>query len=332
MALNYTYTKYKDVHTLKNDESISMDYEIIKDLCEASTSIYTGTIQPGSTVTINFATDGNYTIDLSTALSTDSFTVETFQNLLTSFIADAEKLLCGCAKCDECAECNECQDYLGAFMKSQSFNSISYPTYQNYVNLITQNGLCDFTDEVICTIVNEKVFGSASAKEPMLKILSYYYAAFYYKDYGMATDTEEATYITTKYKFGKISKCIKKLGVNLEDITNEASIVYYWQLTNILDDINDIIPLLNPAFIATKPNLPFPTFEQGHIVNYTEIGRICFAIAPTQVQNFTVTDSLNNDITDEFDVYYNTPMSLALFVSKIAYSFSNIYFKFKKLV
>lgn len=335
MALNYTYTKYKDVHTLKNNESISMDYEIIKDLCEASTSIYTGTIQPGNTITINFTTDGNYTIDLSTSLSTDSFKVSYFQNLLKSFITDSEKLLCGCAKCDECAECNECQDYLGAYMKAFAINAISYPTYQTYVNLITQSSVCDFTDEVICTIINEKVFGSASVKEPMLKILSYYYAAFYYKDYAMAEDTEEASYITTKYKFSKISKCIKKLGVSVTDIIDQleaGSIVYYWQLNNILDDINDIIPLLNPAFIATKPNLPFSTFEQGHIVTYTEIGRICFAIAPTQVQNFTVTDSLNNDITDEFDVYYDNTMSLALFVSKIAYSFSNIYFKFKKLV
>ena len=52
---------------------------------------------------------------------------------------------------------------------------------------------------------------------------------------------------------------------------------------------------------------------------------------PTQVQNFLISDSLNNDVTDEFDIYYDIPMSLALFVSKIPYGFGNIYFKFKKL-
>jgi hypothetical protein len=51
---------------------------------------------------------------------------------------------------------------------------------------------------------------------------------------------------------------------------------------------------------------------------------------PTQIQNFTIEDSLNNDITNDFDVHYESGMSLALFVSKLVYSYSNIYFKFKK--
>ena len=53
---------------------------------------------------------------------------------------------------------------------------------------------------------------------------------------------------------------------------------------------------------------------------------------PTQVQNFTIFDSLNNNVTDEFDVYYDSNSSLALFVSKIVYAPSNIYFKFKKFI
>lgn len=335
MALNYTYIKYKDVHTLKNDESIVMNYEIVKNSCEASSIISTGVISPGNTITINFATDGNYTINLSTTVGEDSFDISYFQNLLKSFIADAEKLLCGCAKCNECEECNECQDYLGAFMKSYAINSVNYPLYQAYVDLIAQDTVCEFTDEVICTIIKEKVFGSASVKEPMLKILSYYYAAFYYKDYYSATDAEEQTYITTKYKFDKVSKCIKKLGVDPAEIIQqfeEGSMVYYWQLDNTEDTITEVIPQLSPAYIAAKSSLPFATFEAGHIVGYSQIGRICFAIMPTQIQNFVITDSLNNDVTDEFDVHYDNTMNLALFVSKIPYSFGNIYFKFKKLI
>jgi hypothetical protein len=335
MSLNYTYIKYKDVHTLTNNESLDMNYEVVKNSCDANTSISTGVISPGNTVTINFATDGNYTINLSTLNSTDSFTIKYFQNLLKSFIASAEKLLCGCAKCDDCEECNECQDYLGAFMKAFSINSVNYPLYQTYVNLISQDSVCSFTDEVICTLINEKVFGSASVKEPMLKILSYYYAAFYYKDYYMATDLEEANYTSTKYKFDKIAKCIKKLGVDPAEVIEEfeqGSMVYYWQLDNIEDTITEVIPQLSPGFIESKASLPFATFEAGHIVSYSEIGRICFIVQPTQVQNFTIFDSLNNDITDEFDTYYDSNTSLALFVSKIPYSFGNIYFKFKKFI
>jgi hypothetical protein len=335
MALNYTYTKYKDVHTLMNNESIDMSYAVVKVSCDASTSLSTGIILPGQTIVLGFATDGNYTINLSTLIATDSFTIKYFQNLLMSFIYDAEKVLCGCAKCNDCEECNECQDYLGAFMKSFAFNSVNAPLYQTYVDLIAQSTVCDFTDEVICSIIHEKVFGTPSVKDPMLKILSYYYAAFYYKDFYMAVDPEEATYITTKYKFAKIAKCIKKLGVDPAEILTEfesGSMVYYWQLDNTEDTITEVIPLLSPAYIAVKSSLPFSVFEAGNIVSYANVGRICFAVMPTQLQNFLILDSLNNDVTDEFDIHYENTMSLALFVSKIPYSFGNIYFKFKKVI
>jgi len=333
MALNYTYTNYKDVHTLTNNESLNMTYTIVKNSCDASTTLTTGILTPGQTITLNFVTDGNYTIELSTTISTDSFDIAYFQNLLRSFINDTERLLCGCAKCDDCAECNECQDYLSAFMKSFAFNSVNAPFYQGYIDLIAQSVVCDFTDEVICSIIHEKVFGTPSVKDPMLKILSYYYSAFYYKDYYMAADLSEAEYITTKYKFVKIAKCMKKLGVDPAEILAEVesgSKVYYWQLTNTVDTITQVIPLLSPIYIATKPNLPFSVFEAGNIVSYTDIGRICFAVMPTQIQNFLISDSLNNDVTDQFDIYYKNSMSLALFVSKLPYSYSNIYFKFKK--
>jgi hypothetical protein len=319
MALNYTYTNYKDVHTLTNNESLDMTYTIVINSCDASTTITTGIMTPGQSITLNFATDGHYTIDLSTLAATDSFDIDYFQNLLMSFIS---------------SECNECQDYLSAFMKSFAFNSVNAPLYQAYVDLIAQGVVCDFTDEVICSIIHEKVFGTPSVKEPMLKILSYYYSAFYYKDYFMASDSAEQEYITTKYKFAKIAKCMKKLGVDPTEILAQVeseSKVYYWQLTNTADTITQVIPLLSPSYILGKPSSPFSVFEAGNIVSYASVGRICFAIMPTQIQNFLILDSLNNDVTDEFDIHYENSMSLALFVSKIPYSFGSIYFKFKKL-
>ena len=90
MALNYTYIKYKDVHTLTNNESIPMNYEVVKDSCDASSTLSTGAITPGNTITINFVTDGNYTVNLSTSVNTDLFNVSYFQNLLKSFITDVE--------------------------------------------------------------------------------------------------------------------------------------------------------------------------------------------------------------------------------------------------
>ena len=128
---------------------------------------------------------------------------------------------------------------------------------------------------------------------------------------------------------------MKKVGLNPADIVTavEANTeVYYWQLDNTDQDITSVIPLITVPFLADLPKVPFADFEVGKIITYTEIGRICFAISPTQVQDFVITDSLNNDITDAFDVDYIEDLDLALFVSKAVYSYSTIYFKFKKII
>jgi hypothetical protein len=41
-----------------------MTNSVVKNSCDASTTISTGIINPGQTKTLNFATDGNYTIDI----------------------------------------------------------------------------------------------------------------------------------------------------------------------------------------------------------------------------------------------------------------------------
>ena len=127
---------------------------------------------------------------------------------------------------------------------------------------------------------------------------------------------------------------MKKVGLNPSNIVCQVEAnteVCYWQLNNTNDKIEDVITLINTSFLSTLPRASFEEFETGKIITYTEIGRICFAIYPTQVQNFVITDSLNNDITDAFDVDYNENLNLALFVSKAVYSHSSIYFKFKKI-
>ena len=218
MSLNYTYIKYKDVHSLKNNEPDNMNFTIVKNSCDSTLTLSSNTIAPDETAVLNFVTDGKYTINLSTENGEDSFEIYFYENLLASFITSIEKLLCGCSKCDECEECNECEEYLSAIMKGFSYDAVNNYLYQPYVSLITQVTLCELTDEVVCTITKEKVFGSASVKEPMLKILSYYYLAFYYKSLDLASDQEEVNYINIKYKFDKISKCIKKLGINLDTV------------------------------------------------------------------------------------------------------------------
>lgn len=336
MAIIYTFTKYKDVYTIQNNGIVPFTYSINKQSCESTSPILSnGLLNPNTTAEIKFPTDGVFIITLDTGEETTTITVTIYNNLLLSFINSVEKILCGCSKCNDCEDCNNCEDYWASLMKGHAFNLLNYPTYQTYFNTITQENICDFTDNIICSITREKVFGNIDIKEVTLKMIAYYYLSFFFKDFYSALDAEEAAYISIKYKFDKISKCLKKLGISstetLEVFEQDAK-VYYWQLNNIEDTIENIIPLLSEDFFNEKPFLPLTIFEQGHIVNYSQIGRICFAIKPTEIQNFLLVDSLNNDITDAFDIYYDSILKAVLYVSKVPYSYGDVYFKFKKLV
>ena len=111
----------------------------------------------------------------------------------------------------------------------------------------------------------------------------------------------------------------------------EGTMIYYWQLTNTQDKIEEVVAsITDDSFFDDKESRSPQIFEQGHIISYSAIGRICFAIKPSEIEEYTITDSLNNDVTDEFEKQYLPEYETILFVSKNYYSHSNIYFKFKK--
>ena len=338
MALAYTYLKYKDVHTIENQEVVPLQYSVSKVTCDTVTVVSTGTILAGVTFTLNFKVDGIYRVTLTHSITSETETLPDifyYFNLITSYISNIQSIFCGCTPCDECEDCNECEDYLKTLVQALAYTSLNEPDYQVYVEAINEESKCLLNDSVLCSLIEEKVRGNASYKDVILYFLANYYGAFYFREKFLATNAEEVAYVTTKYKYLTISKCMKKAGLNPADIVTvvEANTeVYYWQLDNTEQDITDVIPLITEPYLTTLPKAPFADFEVGKIITYTEIGRICFAISPTQVQDFVITDSLNNDITDAFDVNYNVELNLALFVSKAVYSYSSIYFKFKKII
>ena len=88
MALNYTYLKYKDTYTLKNNGSVTLTYSVSKVTCEATTEIKTGTILPGQTTDLNFIVDGNYSVYLASSTEVGMpFIIKYYNNLLLSFIS-----------------------------------------------------------------------------------------------------------------------------------------------------------------------------------------------------------------------------------------------------
>jgi hypothetical protein len=214
MALNYTYLKYKDTYTLKNNGSVTLTYSVSKVTCEATTEIKTGTILPGQTTILNFVVDGKYSVYLASSTETGiPIIIKYYNNLLTSFISMVEAIICGCSKCNDCEECNQCEDYLGTFMKAEAFNTLNYPVYQGYINQTTQDSICLFSEQVLCSLLHEKVYGNVETKEVMLRLISFYYLGFYYQDKFLAIDVQEKAYVTEKYKFDKIAACMRKLGI-----------------------------------------------------------------------------------------------------------------------
>lgn len=214
MALNYTYIKYKDKYTIENTGSVTLTYHVSKVTCDATTEISTGTILSGQTTELKFVVDGVYSVYLA-SISEEGipFLISYYNNLLVSFISSVEGIICGCSKCDDCEECNKCEDYLGTFMKAQAFNFVNANLYQSTINQISSNSNCLFTSQILCSLLNEKVYGSPLLKDAMISLISFSYLGFYFKDLSLATDAEEAEYITTKYKFEKIANCLRKVGI-----------------------------------------------------------------------------------------------------------------------
>lgn len=225
MALNYTYLKYKEEHSITNNGATFINYEVNKVNCDSQVTVQRGTIASSKTVTLAFKADGDYLVTLSNGIDANqSFQILYYNYLLTSLVTSAESLICGCSTCGDCQECNECQGYLSAFMKAYSFNLLNEPKYSDYLVDLMVEAKCEINEAVLCSIMNERVYGTATTKDALLKIIANHYLAFYYKDLRLATDNTEKLYIQEKYKFAKISQCIKKLGLFFTDPTPSKAI------------------------------------------------------------------------------------------------------------
>lgn len=214
MALDYTYLKYKDVHTLRNNGVFNLSYTVNTVTCETVVQSKSGTILPQQTITLDFTVDGTYSVRVFTSTeNARPFTVKFYNNLLKSFISMADQILCNCGKCQDCEECNDCQDYLSTYTKAQAYTAINSPVYEDYISQVTQDSICLYTEETLCTLLKEKVYGTAETKKMLFQLISFHYLGFYYQDLTYAIDTAEVDYINTKYKFDRIGSCMKSIGI-----------------------------------------------------------------------------------------------------------------------
>lgn len=108
--------------------------------------------------------------------------------------------------------------------------------------------------------------------------------------------------------------------------------IYYWQEEDYNTTIDDIIPLTyTEGYFLNKSFDTYFNFENiGKTINYQYLGRLCFYATESNDKQFIITDILNNDVTDIFDIIYLADSNSTLFVSKDFYTPSGIFFKFKK--
>lgn len=113
-----------------------------------------------------------------------------------------------------------------------------------------------------------------------------------------------------------------------EEITTTISApgIYSWQYDDLLTDITDA-ENITQEILNTKDFNDAIDFADGKMMNYTNIGRIGFAIQQSENNQYKIYDILNNDITNIFDKYYNEDMKTDFFVSKEYIVHSSVYIK-----
>ena len=327
MATTYTLSKYKDVYTLKNIDTLPFRFALYLVECLTSNIVKDIILQPGKEIDLfTGLMDGQY--ELIVYSDNSLTTINYYHNLNLDIINNIEKIVCGCKDCNDCEDCADCNLYLSTITTILAYYFIDSSLYNKNLDNVAISMNCNTSEKIFCYLAKQMVTGDSDTKRLFLQIVGMYYLSFYYTDLDLSIDTEESSYINNKYKSTKILKCLKNMGMI---IAPPIASVYYWQLSNMVDDIADIIPIFTLSYLNNRPNELLSVFEQGKVVNYNNIARIAFAIRKVQISDFVVTDVLNNDITDEFDKYYFSSTETWLFVSKLVYSNSNMYFKFKQL-
>jgi hypothetical protein len=159
------------------------------------------------------------------------------------------------------------------------------------------------------------------------QLLTLYRTILYNSKYICYSNYICNTYIKTKDK---------TIQANKEDCNNIPNVsinnIYYWQEEDLNTTIEDIIPLTyTEGYFTNKLFDTYSNFENiGKTITYTNIGRIAFYATESNNQSFIITDILNNDVTDIFDIIYLSDSNSTLFVSKNFYSYGNIFFRFKQ--
>ena len=352
----FTFKRIKDTFVLVNKTNSILSYTLTIGKCnDIDEVLEDSTVLENETIILNITKDGYYKLNI-------EGTVVYFSNwkgLRTALIPLIKQALCvdcGCSSISclpkEAIDCLKNQSLFNFIqtykhlIKPYSISTpvLTNPVIFNFIERVIQDNLCSFRSRLCNQLFETTITGQTTTDRELFNYhIAITYLALYNEDIQaidgtVLSDVEvtvELIYLKKVYQFSCIEKCINKLGLNLiQELTVDMSntLVYYWQIDSLVDDIGDIAPLINQPFILTKSNQSFDVFKDGFIINCVYVGRVAFIVQATISQSFLILDSMGLDITDNFEVQYFAPLSAVLFVSKEVVVPSNLYFKFKTIL
>ena len=349
---NFQLKRIKDTFVLVNLFAGTLNYTLTKTGCNVNTTeSTTGEVLEGESITLSIISDGYYELNVNGTLVYFN-SLSNYRNRLIELVAEAVCVHCNCkpvnclpAEAVSCLKNQSLFNFIQVYINLVKPYSLSSPSTTNpflfsfYENTLYANK-CELIEGLCKQLFSTSLTGESKVNT---ELFNYFIAVYYLGLYSYDTNnintsilseeeiTEELAYLDKVYQYKSIKKCIRHLGIDVEDIVNmdmsEVN-VYYWQ-AEIGDTLSSVLALISSAYLDTKNVEPFEVFQEGKVVNYSSIGRIVFAIKETVLQNFIIEDSLGNNVTDDFDVEYIAPLQCVLYVSKSIYTHSNIFFKFK---
>lgn len=166
---------------------------------------------------------------------TESFTYKEYQfsnysKLLDSIITDVEDQLCGC-DCKDCGEdCGDKKQINITLLKIMSFYFMNKEYYQFFINTASDCISCSLYEGINCLITQESILGKADSEQIFKEMIAYFYIVFYLAEKSIYNCCPDE--IDKKFKFDKISKCIKKLGVDINCIQHTILTNPNYKITN----------------------------------------------------------------------------------------------------
>lgn len=243
-----------------------------------------------------------------------------------------ECLTCGKKSLKDCTNCpkdgKEELDLLTLIIHYYNLGFVDYYPSLEYIRNVT---ILDTQEAITNYVSQERLNGKGSINTSYKRLILLYYASIVLSE--LLNSSKEDREIAMKdYGYYRYLPCFNKENFRLEDMIkalDNKTRVFYWQ-TSALQEIKPIHDLIDTEYLHLHQSETYATFEQGFKIKHPEYGKICLAINYADLGGYEIYDVLGNDITDSFDIMVNEKAITVVFLSKLPFVKSEIFFKIRK--